>query len=247
MFCDQCGHQLPDGVECCPNCGKMMTDLGAEDMEKEFVYEQTDRQTDTRTGNRYHSTSKGLGGLVLSENEELVRQYHCSSVLQPKCEGYLSVTTKRMIFQAEGGSFIKSRIAKEVSLDKVTGIDCYYGTNMKISQIIWGIVLLFLGIILGSIFRGHGGGFWAVLFWVIGIILIVLGFRKSFKVTVYASECSPSPITVGLGAITLQGNAAFYATVSAPTKDTDRMMNELGALVHDMRTMGDMAIAKWKE
>lgn len=38
----------------------------------------------------------------------------------------------------------------------------------------------------------------------------------------------------------------FYAIVSEPTSDTDRMMNEVGALVHDLQTMGDMAVSKWK-
>ena len=44
------------------------------------------------------------------------------------------------------------------------------------------------------------------------------------------SECSPSPINIGEGALSLQGNAVFYAIVSEPTSDTDRMMNEVGAL-----------------
>ncbi len=39
---------------------------------------------------------------------------------------------------------------------------------------------------------------------------------------------------------------SFYAIVSEPTSDTDRMMNEVGALVHDLQTMGDMAVSKWK-
>ena len=50
----------------------------------------------------------------------------------------------------------------------------------------------------------------------------------------------------GEGALSLQGNAVFYAIVSEPTSDTDRMMNEVGALVHDLQTMGDMAVSKWK-
>ncbi len=51
--------------------------------------------------NNNYGEDSSLSGIVLSENEQLVRQYHCSSVKQPRCEGYLSVTTRRMIFQAE--------------------------------------------------------------------------------------------------------------------------------------------------
>lgn len=39
----------------------------------------------------------------------------------------------------------------------------------------------------------------------------------------------------------------FFTLLSASrTSDTDRMMNEVGALVHDLQTMGDMAVSKWK-
>ena len=198
--------------------------------------------------NNNYGEDSSLSGIVLSENEQLVRQYHCSSVKQPRCEGYLSVTTRRMIFQAEGGTFFRSRISKEISLDKVTGVDCYYGVNMKITQIIVGIILTILGFYAWGISSSYigSGRFYSFLIMILGIVLIVSGIRKSFKLTIYASECSPSPINIGEGALSLQGNAVFYAIVSEPTSDTDRMMNEVGALVHDLQTMGDMAVSKWK-
>lgn len=198
--------------------------------------------------NNNYGEDSSLSGIVLSENEQLVRQYHCSSVKQPRCEGYLSVTTRRMIFQAEGGTFFRSRISKEISLDKVTGVDCYYGVNMKITQIIVGVILTILGFYAWGISSSYigSGRFYSFLIMILGIVLIVSGIRKSFKLTIYASECSPSPINIGEGALSLQGNAVFYAIVSEPTSDTDRMMNEVGALVHDLQTMGDMAVSKWK-
>lgn len=160
----------------------------------------------------------------------------------------VSVTTRRMIFQAEGGTFFRSRISKEISLDKVTGVDCYYGVNMKITQIIVGVILTILGFYAWGISSSYigSGRFYSFLIMILGIVLIVSGIRKSFKLTIYASECSPSPINIGEGALSLQGNAVFYAIVSEPTSDTDRMMNEVGALVHDLQTMGDMAVSKWK-
>lgn len=38
------------------------------------------------------------------------------------------------------------------------------------------------------------------------------------------------------------GNGALKTLKSAPTQDTDRMINELGAVIHDLQTMGDAAI-----
>lgn len=254
MYCNECGNSLPDGVEKCPVCGSEVkvqyNNNGMDDFsdvqESEQVQNQYQNDKMGYTNNNYGEPS--LSGIVLSENEQLVRQYHCSSVKQPKCEGYLNVTTKRMIFQAEGGDFFRSRISKEISLDKVTGIDCYYGMNIKASQIILGVLLIIIGFYgLGINQRlGGGVGFYCFIIIIAAILLIISSFRKSFKLTVYASECNPSPITIGEGAISLQGNAAFYAIVSAPTSDTDRMINEVGALVHDLQTMGDMAVSKWK-
>lgn len=119
---------------------------------------------------------------------------------------------------------------------------------MKITQIIVGVMLTILGFYawgIGSAYIGSGR-FYAFLLMILGIVLVASGIRKSFKLTIYASECSPSPINIGEGALSLQGNAVFYAIISEPTRDTDRMMNEVGALVHDLQTMGDMAISKWK-
>lgn len=183
-------------------------------------------------------------GPKLAENEVIVKRYHCSRVkkLFTRCEGYMIVTNKRLLFQAEGGNILYSRISKEIALDKVTGLDCYYGTNINFIFLILGIVLFggsFSIMKEVDIFAG-------LLVLVLGAALVYFAFRKSFNVTVYASECAPTPIAVGEGAITLQGNAVFYAVVSKPTEDTNRMMTELGALVHDLQSMGDMAIDKWK-
>lgn len=253
MYCNECGNPLPDGVNKCPVCGSMVTDPYANNGNGDFNYGQNDDSTQNHSqndgyGNNNYGNDASLAGLVLSENEQLVRQYHCSSVKKPKCEGYLSVTTKRMTFQAEGGGFFRSRISKEISLDKITGVDCYYGTNLKMAQIVFGVILLIYGFIIMGINQrfGAGMGFLSFLMIVLGIVLIIFSIKKSFKLTVYASECSPSPISIGEGAISIHGNTAFYAIVSEPTSDTDRMIDEIGALVHDLQTMGDMAISKWK-
>ena len=255
MYCNECGNSLSEGVERCPVCGSKVKVQYANNGMNDFNNGQKNdpvqnQYQNDRTGyvNNNYGEDSSLSGLVLSENEQLVRQYHCSSVKQPRCEGYLSVTTRRMIFQAEGGTFFRSRISKEISLDKVTGVDCYYGVNMKITQIIVGVMLTILGFYawgIGSAYIGSGR-FYAFLLMILGIVLVASGIRKSFKLTIYASECSPFPINIGEGALSLQGNAVFYAIISEPTRDTDRMMNEVGALVHDLQTMGDMAISKWK-
>lgn len=172
-----------------------------------------------------------------------------------------------MLFQAEGTVFLfnkPGRISKEISLDKITGIDCYYGNHINLKQFIVGIILTFLGIWIavqahkfydtfGVIldYVDHSSGFSGATFLYLmlilaGVICVLTCYKYSFKMSVYASECSPSPIVLGQGATSPHGNAVLYSVVSAPTEDTNRMMNELGALVKDMQNMGDLAISKWK-
>lgn len=229
MYCNECGNSLPDGVERCPVCGSKVKVQYANNGMNDFNNGQKNdpvqnQYQNDRMGyvNNNYGEDSSLSGIVLSENEQLVRQYHCSSVKQPRCEGYLSVTTRRMIFQAEGGTFFRSRISKEISLDKVTGVDCYYGVNMKITQIIVGVILTILGFYAWGINSSYigSGRFYSFLIMILGIVLIVSGIRKSFKLTIYASECSPSPINIGEGALSLQGNAVFYAIVSEPTTES---------------------------
>ena len=85
----------------------------------------------------------------------------------------------------------------------------------------------------------------AVVLLVLGIVLLIFSLRKCFFLSIYSSKANGSPISIGGGPRTLVGNGALYSLASEPTEDTDRMMNELGALVQDLQTLGDHAISKW--
>ena len=192
-----------------------------------------------------HAAPSGAGQgpkLILAENEKVVRQYQCSDIKRPRCSGYLIVTNKRLLFQGKGTT---SRISKEVVLDSVSGLDCYYGMNINIPGIILGVLLALCSFMLFG-----GGGqlvFPGLIVLALGVLLVVSSFQKSFCLSVYSSKANGSPITVGTGPKTLAGNGALYTLASAPTPDTDRMLDELGALVQDLQTLGDHAIEKWSK
>lgn len=44
----------------------------------------------------------------------------------------------------------------------------------------------------------------------------------------------------------ITGQGAMFAEIANPTDETEAMMNELGAIVLDLKTLGDHAISKWK-
>ena len=177
-----------------------------------------------------------LEDFVLAENEKVVRRYQCSNIKRPRCQGYLTVTNKRIIFS---GKATTSRINKEVVLDSVSGLDCYCGMNVDIGTIIWGVLLVLLGIFLMTL--GDEAIFFGLLFMLVGVLLVIASFHKSFNQSVHSSKASGTPINIGEGARSLLGNGALYSLSSEPTSDTDRMLNELGALVQDLQTLGDHA------
>lgn len=201
-----------------------------------------------------------LDGLVLADGETIVKQYLCAryNSWRVSATGRLSVTNKRMIFHATGGD---SRINEEVSLDSISGIRGYYGSYIDLKRIIIGAIVILLGIIMAvSLGRtlyyaaqygggGGGAGVWLLflLMAAIGGLLIYSAFGKIYGLIIYAKDVSPSPIRIGGGPKSVLGNSAIYGySGDQRNSATDQMLNELGALVQDLQSMGDLAIEKWQ-
>ena len=108
MYCNECGNSLPDGVERCPVCGSKVKVQYANNGMNDFNNGQKNdpvqnQYQNDRMGyvNNNYGEDSSLSGIVLSENEQLVRQYHCSSVKQPRCEGYLILKVRMKNYQME--------------------------------------------------------------------------------------------------------------------------------------------------
>lgn len=260
-FCEQCGTRLPDHATECPVCHtpvpaepepffRMEPDQ-PQPVKKESGFQMAPDQPAAKERPVWEETvvspqpDQGAAKQVpnsnikLADNEEVVRQYQCSNIKQPaSCIGYMTVTTKRILFEGRSAG---SRIAKEVVLDSVSGLDCAYGTNINLRRLIIGIIIALLGLV------GRWNSMFQVVIILVGIYLIITSFRKTFMLSIYSSKTSSSPISIGEGIRSLLGNEAAYTLVSEPTPDTDRMLNELGAMVQDLQTLGDYAVTKWKK
>lgn len=239
MFCEECGSRIPDGAVRCPACG---TSTGAEPaapVQERPVSPVREYREPTLRPEPVRSQAVN-SEFRMAENEKVVRRYHCSNVRRPKCDGYLTVTNKRVMFQAKAAT---SRISKEVVLDSVSGLDCYYGLNVNVGGIILAVLLIIGGIF--CIGTSEELVFPGLLLLAVAVVLLILSLRKCFFLSIYSSKANGSPISIGGGPRTLVGNGALYSLVSEPTEDTDCMMNEMGALVLDLQTLGDHAISKW--
>ena len=47
--------------------------------------------------------------------------------------------------------------------------------------------------------------------------------------------------------MSLIGNSALYTLNARKSLETDLMMKELGAMVEELQTIGDLAVQKWKQ
>lgn len=239
-FCEECGSRIPDGADKCPACGAAVA-APQQTQTPNYSQQASGRERQSTSSYRPAAGSR-VDNLVLAENEQVVRQYQCSNVKRPRCVGYLTVTNKRILFQGKAAT---SRIAKEVVLDSVSGLDCYYGLNINVGGIILGVILALAGLFL--LMSNGDMAIWGLLAIVLGVLCIIGSIQKSFFLSIFSSKANGSPISIGAGARTLAGNGALYSLMSEPTPDTDRMLNELGALVQDLQTLGDHAIEKWSK
>jgi len=161
------------------------------------------------------------------------------------------VTNKRVVFQGRSPA---SRVAQEVSIDGISGLDGYYGHDISIGKIIWGIISIIIAFFVFSGARTVGyysstnGGmvFLGIILLALGAFLIYLGVQKCFILSITSSKVTGSGISLGRTPNGMLGNGALFTLSSRPTADTDRMLNELGALVQDIQTLGDKAIDKWR-
>ncbi len=248
MFCEYCGKEINGNGDFCPNCG-MAIAKGPDDSVASAIKGVTERiRIPSLNEPNLHIPKPAWSAPVqdsavmdpvLAEGEVVIRKYNCANVKGAK--GYLTVTNKRLMFNAAGGG---SRLDQEVTLSSVSGLTCYKGRNVILPLVIIGGLLALMGLYaMTSYSLGVGAG---LVFLAIGALMIFLGIRTAFLIAVYAKDVQISPIVVGEGPKSFIGNSALLAIASMPTPDTDIMLMELGALVQDLQSMGDLAIEKWQ-
>lgn len=245
-FCTQCGNMIEDGSEFCQFCGAKM--------EKPSVLNMNPSKEDANVivpepvSNT--KTTSNTNSFVLADGEVVVRKYTCARTKRPDTVGYMTVTNKRLVFSGmpvSGGS----RISQEVQIDSVSGLHTSYGTNINIVKAVIGGIFAILGLALliksaesyygGDILIGAG-----LTLLAIAVALLLTASRKNFLLKVFSSKATGSPISIGEGATSIMGNSAMFSVAGEPAADTDRMIRELGALVSDLQTKGDLAIEEWK-
>ena len=189
-----------------------------------------------------------VGGVVLAENEKVIRRYLCAYIRSGffstnENKGYLTITNQRVLFE---GKDRRSRICMETPIDSVGSVFAYRGNNISVLKMIIGIAFALGGLgLLSSDIRGFMKVVIAFILLGIGAFICLKSFRKAYMLSIYSSANAGTAILVGEGPKSAIGNDAFYTLEAAPTEQTNRMMSEIGAVIHDVQMLGDGAIDKW--
>lgn len=237
LFCNQCGNKLSENSVFCNNCGARV-EQGAQNINNNINYNnQNNNYNNTRFVNQNYNNNQDIECVDLADGEIKVREYLCSDLSFPKATGILTVTNKRVIFK---GKALNCEISKEVQLKNISALDTFCGRNLNILLIGLGVIF-----ILNSIL---GFNILSILGIAIGALLIYFGTRKTFIMSIISSESKIAPINVGFmpkGFFT--GLSIKFLNMGSSKIDSSIIMSELGALIMELQTQGDMAIDKWKK
>jgi len=209
--------------------------------------------------------------LAKQNDERIVKQYPCTRWAWPKMTGYITVTTERVIFQGAAEKKTTDfntnavtmrttdRIVEEAELKSVSGLSSFYGTKINWIWLLLGIAGILGGLMGFAASCGALGSRWlsaeAIAIGIVGLILSVgfialgivvlikLAFGKAFFLNIYSSQSAGTPISIGN---TDRANHVLLSLAGLPTEETDQMMQELGALIADLKADKEEAYKAWK-
>jgi hypothetical protein len=157
------------------------------------------------------------------------------------------------------GAKCESRIVTEIDVSSVSGVSSYYGHRTNLMMLALGLLLIIVPVSVAAVMY-RVTMMWgtdlvpfavsavaALFLAVLGITLLCFCRRSVFFLEIFSSQASGAPIAIGEGYGNLSGAKPLFALSGRPTEETDRMITELGAVISDLKEMGDKAVELWGE
>lgn len=121
----------------------------------------------------------------------------------------------------------------------------FAGTMIVVLNLIGGSVILLLGR------GGNGLGLTAMLALIVAIYSLVCCFlyarRETMSLAIGSKGGATTPIAIsGISGFGFYNTAALRALTAEPAPDSEAMIKELGAMITDIQTLGDVGIRKWQ-
>ena len=112
----------------------------------------------------------------------------------------------------------------------------------------------FVSDLAGSLFGNREGGLGTVLLigaFIAGIYALVTFFqyavRETMSLTIGSKGGAYTPIAItGVSVLGIFNTAALKALSAGPASDAEAMIREIGAVISDIQTLGDLGVDKWK-
>lgn len=203
----------------------------------------------------------------LADSERIWRQYQVSRLATSKQgEGTLYVTDARVVYfaRAKGrGTQRPSALVQQTKIEHITGVRAYVSHRFSLLL----VMLTCLFGLLAVLALVEKQVVPAIVFFVLTAICVTIlavegAKRGSVGVVIYSRLAGPSPIDFGryghrgfIGAslsslsrpfLALFGVfTAFDVLVGFPGEDAETVIAELGALILDLQTRGDLAADHW--
>lgn len=236
QICKKCNGKNEDNANFCEHCGEALKELN-EIFKEKYVMNSN---------------------ILLAENEVNVRSYLCTKLplipflnITPLAgSGYVSITNKRVVYYGESGKH--NMFSSEVAIDTVTGFKTQKSVNYRILLF---LICFALTIAATAQVTDEANGFLGFIVFIIGFIITLLVARKkTYTFTVYSNGSQPSALDISASGFST--NVASLVTNSIfgnfkmklnplPAKDSIKVTNEIGAIVMDIKNLGDFALEKW--
>jgi hypothetical protein len=261
--CPNCGAPASAAQRFCEVCGHLL----------EQIPRRLPPGTPASVPNAQQDPARGTATLpgtpiLLGDGEIIWRQYRAAQLsTRQRGEGTLYVTNCRVVFYARArgrGTQRSSTLVQQTKLEHITGLAAYVSRKVSLALFLftlwWG-----LGTLVALLSRHWLSVLIGAALTAVCVVLLrrSAATRGSVGVLIHSGATQASPIGFGqfgeqpglLGSLfrgllqpllALFGvHTAFDVLVGFPGQDSDQIIAELGALIFDLQTQGDLAGTHW--
>lgn len=272
MRCMRCGAELRPDAKFCGVCGQVLGSGGAGGGGYQQTGRQAPMSGGYSSGG-YQQPSAGYmpgytntgsypvptptrkevnrmpDGVALGSDERIVRQYQIGRFTLRQGAIEVIVTNKRVIRFEQSSLFgLRNARIEEINIDAVHGVS----TDMRRSfnPVVLGIcaILIIAGLIMTIVsISQRESPLTALAAMAIGTIILLFTLKPTLVFNLHASVGNPVLNTTvnDKGRYLRLGNGTNAVFQFKPTEETTVMLMEIGALIYDLKTLGDAAISRW--
>lgn len=272
MRCMRCGAELRPDAKFCGVCGQVLGSGGASGGGYQKTAPQAPVSGGYSAGG-YQQPSAGYmpgysntgsypvpsptrkevnrmpDGVALGSDERIVRQYQIGRFTLRQGAIEVIVTNKRVI-RFEQSSLFGMRNARiaEINIDSVHGVNTEMCRSFNPIALTISAILIIVGLIMTIVTLTQRESplipLGALALGVI-ILLFTLKPRLEFKLLASIGNEALDTRVNDKGRIFRGGSGTNAVFQFKPTEETTVMLMEIGALIYDLKTLGDAAISRW--